>query len=60
MHVKQDCSANVRSDLLVGVVEIGGGVALVGALADTVDLVVDGCAVVVTHLTSTGNSPLDV
>lgn len=51
---------NIRSDLLVGVVEIGGGVSLVCALANTVDLVVDGCTVVVTHLTSTGDSPLHV
>jgi len=47
-------------DLLVDNIEVGGGVLLVLALANTVDLVVDGSTVVVTHLTSTGNSPLDV
>lgn len=50
----------VRSDLLLGDIELGGGVALVGALTDTVDLVVARGTVVVTHLTGTGNSPLDV
>lgn len=52
--------ANIRSDLLLADVEVGAGVALVGALADTVDLVVDRGTVVVTHLTGTGDSPLDV
>lgn len=51
---------NLRSDLLLGNVELGGGVALVVTLANTEDLVVARCTVVVTHLTSTGNSPLDV
>ena len=51
---------NIRCDLLVDDIEVSGGVLLVLALADTVDLVVDGSTVVVTHLTSTGNSPLDV
>lgn len=50
----------LRSDLLLGDIEVGGGVSLVGALTDTVDLVVARGTVVVTHLTSTGNSPLDV
>lgn len=39
---------------------LGGGVSLVVALTDTVNLVVDRGTVVVTLLTSTGNSPLDV
>ena len=41
-------------------VEVGGGVTLISALANAVDLVVDRGTVVVTFLTSTGNSPLDV
>lgn len=53
-------SENIRGDLLLGDIEIGGGVALVSALADAEDLVVARGTVVVTHLTSTGNSPLDV
>lgn len=52
--------ATHRSDLLLGDIEVGGGVSLIGALTDTVDLVVARGTVVVTHLTSTGNSPLDV
>ncbi len=51
---------DLRSDLLLGDIEVGGGVTLIVTLTDTVDLVVDGGTVVVTHLTSTGNSPLDV
>lgn len=39
---------------------VGSGVALVGALTDTVDLVVARSTVVVTSLTSTGDGPLDV
>ena len=41
-------------------VEVGGGVGLVASLANAVDLVVDRCAVVVTHLTGTGDRPLYV
>lgn len=52
--------ATKRSDGLLGNVELGRGVASVVTLADPVDLVVDGHTVVVTVLTSTGNSPLDV
>lgn len=52
--------SDLRSDLLLGDIEVGRCVALVVTLADAVDLVVDGGTVVVTHLTSTGNSPLDV
>lgn len=51
---------NVRSDLLLGDVELGGGVSGILAAANAVDLVVDRGTVMVTHLTSTGNSPLDV
>ena len=52
--------SNLRGDLLLGNIEVGGSVTLIVTLTDTVDLVVDGGTVVVTHLTSTGNSPLDV
>lgn len=52
--------ADIRSDGLLGDVEIGRGVTLVRALTNAVDLVVDRGTVVVTHLTSTGDSPLDV
>jgi hypothetical protein len=51
---------DLRSDLLLGDVELGRGVAVVVALADTVDLVVDRRAVVVSVLTGTGDGPLDV
>lgn len=47
-------------DLLLGDIELSGGVTLVGALTNTVDLVVARGTVVVTVLTSTGHSPLDV
>lgn len=50
----------IRSNLLLGDIELGGGVALIGTLANTEDLVVARGTVVVTHLTGTGNSPLDV
>ena len=51
---------NLRSDLLLGDVEFRGGVALIAALANTENLVVARGTVVVTHLTGTSNSPLDV
>ena len=51
---------NIRSDLLLGDVELGRGTALVGGLTNAEDLVVAGGTVVVTHLTSTSNGPLDV
>ena len=64
MNVSDDLyllsTCNLRSDLLLGNVEVSGGVTLIVTLTDTVDLVVDGGTVVVTHLTGTGNSPLDV
>lgn len=43
-------------DSLLGDVELGRGVTSIASLSDTVDLVVDGGTVVVTVLTSTGNS----
>lgn len=46
--------------MLLGDIKVGGGVTLILTLADTVNLVVDGGSVMVTVLTSTGNSPLDV
>jgi hypothetical protein len=49
-----------RSDLLLGDIDGGGGAVISVTLANAVDLVVDRGTVVVTHLTSTGNSPLDV
>jgi len=49
-----------RSDLLLGSVVLGGGVVLVSSLSNTVDLVVSRSTVVVSVLTSTSNSPLDV
>lgn len=52
--------SGLRSDGLLSDILLGRGVTLVVALADAVDLVVNRCTVVVTHLTSTGNSPLDV
>lgn len=51
---------NLRSDLLLGDIGLGGGAVLSVTLADSVNLVVDRGTVVVTLLTSTGNSPLDV
>jgi len=47
-------------DVLLGDVELCGSIALIVTLSDTVDLVVDGCTVMVTLLTGTGNRPLDV
>lgn len=55
-----DWKVDLRSDLLLGDIVFGRGVTLVSALANAVDLVVDGSTVVVSVLTSTGNSPLDV
>jgi len=49
-----------RCDLLGNDIEVSSSILLVLALADTVDLVVDRGTVVVTVLTSTGNSPLDM
>lgn len=50
----------LRSDLLLGVIKLSCGVVLSGALANTVNLVVDRGTVMVSVLTSTSNSPLDV
>lgn len=51
---------HLRSNLLLGDIKISGGVTLIRALANAEDLVVARGTVVVTHLTGTGNSPLDV
>ena len=54
-----DCS-NLRGDGLLGDIELGGGVVGVVTTSDTVDLVVARGTMMVSILTSTGNSPLDV
>lgn len=51
---------NLRSDGLLGDVLLGRGVGIVITLTNAVNLVVDRGTVMVTHLTGTGNSPLDV
>ena len=51
---------NIRGDLLLGDVELSGGVSLIGTLSNAEDLVVARGTVVVTVLTGTGHSPLDV
>lgn len=51
---------NIRSDLLLGDINVSGGVVVSITLTDSVNLVVDRGTVVVTLLTGTGNSPLDV
>ena len=50
----------LRGDLLLGVIKLGGSVTLIITLANTVDLVVDRGTVMVSVLTGTANSPLDV
>jgi hypothetical protein len=50
----------LRGDLLLGDIELGRRVALVLALANAVNLVVDRGTVVVSVLTGTGDGPLDV
>jgi len=50
----------IRSDGLLGHIEFGGGVTFIGSFADTVNFVVDRSTVVVSHLTSASNSPLNV
>jgi len=52
--------ATHRCDLLLGDIKLSGGVTLIVTLSDTVNLVVARGTVMVTVLTSTGNSPLDV
>jgi hypothetical protein len=52
--------ATQRGDGLLGDILLGGGVTLVVTLTNAVNLVVDRGTVMVTHLTGTGNSPLDV
>ena len=51
---------NLRSDLLLGDIELSRSVTLVSTRSNTVNLVVGGSTMMVTILTSTGNSPLDV
>lgn len=51
---------NLRSNLLLGNVNLGRGAVLSVTLANAVYLVVDRGTVVVTHLTGTRNGPLDV
>lgn len=51
---------NIRGNLLLGNINLGGSVVVGISLADAVNLVVDRGTMVVTHLTGTGNSPLDV
>lgn len=51
---------NIRSDLLLGDIDLGGGAVLSIALTNSVDLVVDRGSVVVSVLTGTGDGPLDV
>jgi len=51
---------DVRSDGLLGDIDLSGGVVISITLTNAVDLVVDGSTVVVSHLTGAGNSPLDV
>jgi hypothetical protein len=51
---------NLRSNLLLGDIELSRRVAVVSSLADTVDLVVARGTVVVSILTSTADGPLDV
>lgn len=51
---------DLRSDLLLGDIKLGSCVTLIITLSNTVDLVVGRGTVVVSVLTSTGDSPLDV
>ena len=50
----------ITHDGLLGGVVVGGRVSVIVSTSDTVDLVVDGSTVMVTVLSSAGNSPLDV
>lgn len=51
---------HIRGDLLLGDINLSGGAVISITLADSVNLVVDRGSVMVTLLTGTGNSPLDV
>jgi len=53
-------TGDVRSDSLVDNIKVSSGVLLVSPLANSVDLVVDRCSVVVTVLTCAGDCPLNV
>ena len=57
---KSSAGKYIRSDSLLGDILVGRGVVLGISLTNSVDLVVDRGSVVVTLLTSTGGSPLDV
>mgnify|MGYP006868028651 FL=1 len=59
-HGEKISRRNIRGDLLLGDVELGGGVTLISTLSNAENLVVARGTVVVTVLTGTGNSPLDV
>lgn len=58
--VSRKSGIDVRSDGLLGDIELSGGVVVSITLTNTVDLVVDGSTVVVSHLSCTCNSPLHV
>ena len=51
---------SIRCDLLLDSICLSSGILRILALANSVHLVVDRCSVVVTVLTGTSNSPLDV
>ena len=51
---------NIRCDSLVDDIELSGCILLILALANAVDFVVDTGTVMITHLTSTSDRPLDV
>lgn len=51
---------HIRSNLLLSDINLSGGAVLSIGLTDSVNLVINRSTVMVTHLTSTGNSPLDV
>ena len=50
----------LRSDLLLGNIKVGRSITLIFALTNAVNLVVARGTVVISVLTGTGNSPLDV
>jgi hypothetical protein len=53
-------NVDLRSNGLLGNIELCRGIAFVSALANAVDLVIHRGTVMVTHLTSASNGPLDV
>lgn len=46
--------------MLLADIEISRGITLIATFTDAVNFVIDGSTVVISHLTSTGDSPLDV